>query len=1470
MDPPGRNGRPYGLPSGPASGMRPGIRPPPISSPASQPLPPASQMTRAEKFADDKRKIILSCFAKTEPDGQPAESYITHIRITEDGRHPQSPPPPSSGPENKKERVIILAVRSTGRVRMHKARENANGSFSIGKTWNFEEVSAVQSFTDFKPQGQDEEQWAQWAGENGFMVTVGKPYFWHTNSMNEKIYFIASLLKVYNKYTSGQLPQLSGFAPRELDEVLAQVDQTRSSGPATPSSVQSFGAGANRVKSPFSPNGSTRGPISPVPQPSPPRSGPPAQPPPMSARRANFNQDGRSSPAIQPPDSLRPQGLRQATSRDQMRPYGSQTPPTTAGRITPQASSIDLAPKREGTPDSLRPGGGGRRGGGFFQPPEAPSSRDGPPSNGLGISSNAGGLRAVNGDRYQANGSSDSLPQVVPTPLPERRRPPMASPPLNDSRFGNDSGAVMPRPLQPSNRSFDQHTPPEPPAMEVPPKSPERMNSRKVSISEKIEKPIEPLRTTSEVKPIEEVPKASEPEKLATPATSPPAEDSDGISRPGLGRMFGGQKKSAKEMFKSAANAYGAFKPRAGGAAAKILLAGTESKTNEPDGITGVVPAPGLNRTKTTESMKTINSDQNSIQQTPTSATATKSLPDLKVTSPKSPDEPMPNALNLSKAAPATTTTTNKMSDLQQKAAELQQKSKAEEEEAARRKVRRTPQQLKYLDRLGVDSSLLEGRGLEYEALLEEFWPQDVWHTKPVENLQAEIRRELSRVQTGSWFEHIALHDEERNAAIKLIDNAVEECDVLEKLLTIYSVELGSLSDDIAYIEAQGQGLQVQTSNQKLLMTELQDLLDAVNVPSQQMDPIYNSNVISLEGLESVERAVLSLYKALVLTDPSLRTGNATEQAAEYTQLSKMRALQEKRNGYLDASQIFLTRFKNYMDIIYGQAAMEIESHAKNDPSKVNSTSTITVSDVNAGRATLWKYSPLVLFAKSMDRNSWLDLISGYQTKMRTVYSESLNGTFQNCKKMARGNAGEEQDLLFTINENQPDGLAISARKLTVKRSGTLARTLRAASGEKPNRQSNSRTGTLFPSDAVADAIQDIAPLLLTEQAFIVDFFHASTTETVDFVEAAQAALPENRQGNHDLHRKTYEPNSEMNQLVSGLMSDMFSFLPTELQNLVNWAVNMGPLQGVGILNALHKAMDGVEDGFFYRTLHSLSTKLTNDWTKFLNLQVRAIEDTKVKIKKRKGVIYFMKIFPSFSGHVENLLPEDRENVADEVRTLVDQGYQQLIKAMFESLRAIAKESPSSAPHAVSNDPEDKEALNYHILLIENMNHYVEYVDTRGNEVLSSGKTKANDELDEHLSLYVDAVLRRPLGKLMDFMESLNHAIEAKGAHTSLSNLASNPTFSPSTFKKLVSAYDARELRRGVDALRKRVEKHFGDADEQEISRNLVVKVLGACEERFAREIEKVQTQPKPVYGDDFVSVPASRDEIAKWFKGAR
>ncbi len=279
---------------------------------------------------------------------------------------------------------------------------------------------------------------------------------------------------------------------------------------------------------------------------------------------------------------------------------------------------------------------------------------------------------------------------------------------------------------------------------------------------------------------------------------------------------------------------------------------------------------------------------------------------------------------------------------------------------------------------------------------------------------------------------------------------------------------------------------------------------------------------------------------------------------------------------------------------------------------------------------------------------------------------------------------------------------------------------------------------------------------------------------------------------------------------------------------------------------------------FLNNVLQKLHGNLEAKFKKFVDDQVRAIEETKVKIKKRKGVIHFIRIFPQFSSAVENMLSGVDSSLS--VRRMVDREYDRILKSMFDSLKVIARENPAvgAAGSTVNNnlpDPEDKEALNFHILLIENMNHYLEEVDnSRGLEVLDDWREQAQQELAEHMSLYLNAVMRRPLGKLLEYLEN----IEAQLANgKSPSAVGAQPSNSKTMFNKVLAVYDAKEVRKGVETLRKRVEKHFGDNDgdstpaSQAAGKNLVIKVLRECE-KFYGDVElRIGRITTDVYGGD-------------------
>lgn len=304
------------------------------------------------------------------------------------------------------------------------------------------------------------------------------------------------------------------------------------------------------------------------------------------------------------------------------------------------------------------------------------------------------------------------------------------------------------------------------------------------------------------------------------------------------------------------------------------------------------------------------------------------------------------------------------------------------------------------------------------------------------------------------------------------------------------------------------------------------------------------------------------------------------------------------------------------------------------------------------------------------------------------------------------------------------------------------------------------------------------------------------------------------------------------------------------------------------MIAALERKMADISQSnqdFLNTVLQKLHGYLENRFKKFVDDQIRAIEETKVKINKRKGVISFIRIFPNFSSAVENILAGTDPNL--DVRAMVDREYDRMLKSMFDSLKIIARDNPAVAVNTGSSaDPEDKEALNFHILLIENANHFLEEVDPRGLEVLEEWHANATGELDEHMRLYIEAVMRRPLGKLLEYLENIEAQLASGKAGTSI---AAQPSNSRGVFHKILGNYDAKEVRKGIETLRKRVEKHFGDADDPALSRNLVAKVFRECE-RFYGDVElRISRITSDVYGGDAL-FEWPRQEVKSGFAGGR
>jgi exocyst complex component 1 len=359
----------------------------------------------------------------------------------------------------------------------------------------------------------------------------------------------------------------------------------------------------------------------------------------------------------------------------------------------------------------------------------------------------------------------------------------------------------------------------------------------------------------------------------------------------------------------------------------------------------------------------------------------------------------------------------------------------------------------------------------------------------------------------------------------------------------------------------------VQTANQKILHTELKNLLDTISISASELQILRDASLSQIYGIKAVEATLSQLYTAMLMIDPQLRHNGTRANASDRTSidassitglggstLSSIRAVREKKEGYARESTDFVQRFKQYMSIKFRGTEVQITSmlEQRKSSSKPRELTHLDFRLREEARARLWLYSPLMLFTRELNPLDWNDIMRMYDSSTRKPYQDEIQDHLAAWKAITRRPLGEE-DCLFTTPEK--DSESIVGRKLTVKR----AKTVRSDGTSRISTSGKPQDGKVNAYEAFAGALSETARIILVEQNFIVDYFHLSSLENLDFVDAITTS-PEARKGGSPTEKKTFDPDRNMAKKVLRMMEEIFYFWPTELQNLVDWVTKQETL----------------------------------------------------------------------------------------------------------------------------------------------------------------------------------------------------------------------------------------------------------------------------------------------------------------------
>jgi hypothetical protein len=190
----------------------------------------------------------------------------------------------------------------------------------------------------------------------------------------------------------------------------------------------------------------------------------------------------------------------------------------------------------------------------------------------------------------------------------------------------------------------------------------------------------------------------------------------------------------------------------------------------------------------------------------------------------------------------------------------------------------------------------------------------------------------------------------------------------------------------------------------------------------------------------------------------------------------------------------------------------------------------------------------------------------------------------------------------------------------------------------------------------------------------------------------------------------------------------------------------------------------------------------------------------------------------------------------------------------------------------------------------ENMHHFVAEIAQTEVDSVSVFMKRAEAIYDENLSAYIKIVLRRPFAKiivcqlcsyvataikrLQDYFEGVERLLKT----TAPTEISSNSSYNKSVLKKVVREFNAKDVRKHVDALFKRVEKHFTEASEKTTTEEsgciapgtVMVGAWKACEEELLKYTEGFSRRIAQCYGDSGVTLDYTKTDVEAAFRRHR
>ncbi|KAI9294804.1 hypothetical protein K502DRAFT_324647 [Neoconidiobolus thromboides FSU 785] len=672
---------------------------------------------------------------------------------------------------------------------------------------------------------------------------------------------------------------------------------------------------------------------------------------------------------------------------------------------------------------------------------------------------------------------------------------------------------------------------------------------------------------------------------------------------------------------------------------------------------------------------------------------------------------------------------------------------------------------------------------INVEELLTEFhWKAG----KDAAALESGLLNELSLLETAN-IGAVLETDGQVEAIIDRIDRAIYELDGVDSWLTLYKTELDSLGDDIFQIQSLNEALQIQSRNQQNLLEEVEKVLGQVSVPDSLADVLRKTKFETEGGMKTILDAAASIQRTI---------------KTNYEEgVKDMSVINEQMEANILQANNFSSRAFEYLKVMFNyQVNTALTGQGKGTKLRI---------DMKNIKEELSKFRGLTLWLSEMDPSRHNELQHAYSAAVGNIYSSEYKGlseTFRSLTFLKKANTDDVKYLFTNPSSNK------------------LGPTLHRRTG------SDIVTDPKQPPDVVLNQILNVIfPDIIKEQNFFTLMFHIGV-KSLDFQqwvrewEKYQAPIKDSDL----LGLRKAQNDVKIRKRISENMETMFSNLSSELSALGETLIKFDWTLLVVLLVKAETFIERCENSnqeFLLKNLNNVHSLFRMHLDKNVDEQVKAIKELQVSGKKRSGILSFFKTFPEFLNRMEAFIG----SAETPIRQQMDKCYQKIVNVMFDNLEVSAKQSEHL----------EKEQLNLHIIILENMHYF--YMETgryKKNSTIGGFNEQARSSYNTHLQAYVKDVIKRPLGKLLEFFEGIEALLRSRSPE----EVGFNNSYNKTALKKVISMFPADEIRKSILVLYTRVKKHFSEEE------GLLQVIWREIQEEFINQHKKMSELIKSCY----------------------